>query len=126
MNRGGQWGGSVESMKGKGPKGYRRSDERIEEQLNDTFTDDHMLDASNIEVTVKNGEVTLSGTVNNREAKRRAEDLAENLSGVTNVENRIRVSEKSEEQKGTQDRGAQESDKSKSQNKNKTHQNAEA
>jgi len=133
-NRGGQWGGSVESMRGKGPKGYRRSDERIQEQLNDILTDDDMLDASNIEVTVKNGEVSLSGTVNNREAKRRAEDLVESISGVNNVENRIKVStEGSSENRGSQgsqDRGSQESDKSKtgqsgSQNKNKTHQNAE-
>jgi hypothetical protein len=124
-NRSGQWGSSVESMRGKGPKGYQRSDERLQEQVNDTLTDDHMLDASGIEVTVKNGEVTLSGTVDNREAKRRAEDLVEDISGVKNVENRIRVSADKSEERGTQDRNAQESDKSRSQNKSKAHQNAE-
>lgn len=125
-------------MRGKGPKGYRRSDERIQEQLNDALTDDDMLDASDIEVTVKNGEVTLSGTVKNREAKRRAEDIVEGVSGVSNVENRIRVSTESSQgrgsqgsqssfgSQGSQDRNAQESDKNKSgQNKSK-HQNAEA
>ena len=48
---------------GKGPKGYKRSDERIREDINDRLTDDLYLDASDIEVTVSNAEATLSGTV---------------------------------------------------------------
>ena len=77
--------------RGRGPKGYRRSDERIKEDVNDRLSDDYYLDASEIEVSVQNTEVTLTGTVNNRNDKRRAEDLAESVSGVTNVENRLRV-----------------------------------
>ena len=77
--------------KGKGPKNYSRSDERIKDDINDRLSDDPYLDASDIEVTVTNGEVTISGTVDERSAKRRAEDLAEAVSGVKNVENRIRV-----------------------------------
>lgn len=79
--------------KGVGPKGYQRSDERIKEDVNDRLTDDGMLNASEIEVEVKAGEVVLSGTVENRNEKRRAEDVAEAVSGVKNVENRIRVSQ---------------------------------
>ena len=77
--------------RGRGPKGYRRSDERIKEDVNDRLSDDYYLDASDVEVSVQNQEVTLTGTVNNRNDKRRAEDLAESVSGVTNVENRLRV-----------------------------------
>lgn len=77
--------------RGRGPKGYRRSDERIKEDVNDRLSDDYYLDASDVEVAVENSEVTLTGTVNNRNDKRRAEDLAESVSGVTNVENRLRV-----------------------------------
>lgn len=77
--------------RGRGPKGYRRSDERIKEDVNDRLSDDYYLDASEVEVTVTNTEVTLTGTVNRREDKRRAEDLAESVSGVSNVENRLRV-----------------------------------
>ena len=77
--------------RGRGPKGYRRSDERIKEDVNDRLSDDYYLDASDVEVAVQNSEVTLTGTVNNRNDKRRAEDLAESVSGVTNVENRLRV-----------------------------------
>jgi beta-glucanase (GH16 family) len=77
--------------RGRGPKGYRRSDERIKEDVNDRLSDDYYIDASDIEVMVSNTEVTLTGTVNSRDDKRRAEDIAESVSGVTNVENRLRV-----------------------------------
>src|ERR1700755_1622351 len=50
-----------------------------------------MLDASDVEVMVTNAEVTLVGTVNSRQEKRRAEELAEGVSGVNNVENRLRI-----------------------------------
>ncbi|HYH16593.1 MAG TPA: BON domain-containing protein [Flavisolibacter sp.] len=77
--------------RGKGPRGYQRSDERIREDVCDRLADDDMLDASEIEVQVNGSEVILTGTVLSREAKRHAEDLAESISGVRNVENRIRV-----------------------------------
>lgn len=91
-HRGQSWGSSVESMRGKGPKGYRRRDDRILEEINDRLTDDSHLDASDIEVAVKNGEVILSGAVRTKKDKRWAEELVESISGVTNLENRIRVS----------------------------------
>ncbi|HEX5873939.1 MAG TPA: BON domain-containing protein [Pyrinomonadaceae bacterium] len=83
-----------EEWRGKGPKGYRRSDERIREDVSDRLSEGY-LDASDVEVTVSNAEVTLTGTVNNRWDKRRAEDVAESVNGVTHVENRIRVKQHS-------------------------------
>jgi len=77
--------------RGKGPKGYTRSDERIKEDVNDSLSDDPQVDASDINVAVSSCEVTLTGTVKDRWQKRRAEDIAENVSGVKNVENRIKV-----------------------------------
>lgn len=77
--------------RGKGPKGYSRSDERIREDANDRLSDDMFIDASDIEITVNQGEVTLTGTVVERSDKRRAEDIVESISGVKNVENRLRV-----------------------------------
>jgi hypothetical protein len=79
--------------RGRGPRGYQRSDERIKEDINDRLSDDSFVDASDVNVEVTRGEVVLSGTVENRMAKRRAEDLAEAISGVHNVENRIRVTD---------------------------------
>jgi osmotically-inducible protein OsmY len=77
--------------RGKGPKGYQRSDTRIEEDINDRLSDDPMLDASNISVTVSGAEVTLEGFVSSRWDKRRAEDLVEEISGVRHVQNNLRV-----------------------------------
>lgn len=90
-----------EDHRGRGPKGYKRSDERITEDINDRLSDDSYIDASDIEVSVKDGEVTLSGTVNDRNAKRRAEDIAESVSGVGNVENRIRMKQESSQYNST-------------------------
>jgi len=78
---------------GRGPKGYRRSDERIREDISDRLMEHDELDASDIEVAVKDGEATLTGTVDSRWAKRLAEDLAERASGVRDVMNQIKVVE---------------------------------
>lgn len=77
--------------RGKGPRGYRRSDDRIREDINDRLSDDAFIDASDLEVKVENCNVILTGSVESREDKRRAEDIAERVSGVANVENRIRI-----------------------------------
>lgn len=77
--------------RGKGPSGYTRSDDRIREIVCDVLTDDEHIDASNIEVSVRNGEVTLSGAVDDRAQKRMAEDRIENLSCVKDVVNQLRV-----------------------------------
>ena len=53
------------------------------------------LDASDIDVTVTDGEVTLTGTVWSREEKRRAEDIAESVPGVRHVQNNLRVGQSS-------------------------------
>jgi len=79
------------SHRGRGPRGYARSDDRIREDINDRLTDDPYVDASDIDVTVSNGEATLSGHVESRSARRRAEDIAESISGVTHVQNNLRV-----------------------------------
>jgi hypothetical protein len=92
--RGGYWRqyeASRPHYVGRGPKGYTRSDDRIREEICDCMTEDPMLDASEIEVDVKQGEVMLSGSVASREQKRRAEDVAERISGVRDVTNQLRV-----------------------------------
>lgn len=86
------WGQGGQS-RGKGPKGYTRTDDRIKEQVCDCLTDDEHLDASEIEVQVKSGEVTLAGSVSDRASKRHAEDLIERMSGVKHVQNNLRVKE---------------------------------
>jgi osmotically-inducible protein OsmY len=77
--------------RGRGPRGYTRSDERIREDVSDRLADNPILDASDIEVSVSGGEVTLSGSVDSRYSKRLAEDLADEVSGVQHVQNNLRV-----------------------------------
>ena len=76
---------------GRGPKGYKRSDDRIREDVNEALTRNPDIDASDIEVKVESGEVTLTGTVDSRQTKRLAEDLAEDCSGVHEVHNQLRI-----------------------------------
>jgi hypothetical protein len=84
-----------QDYRGRGPQNYTRSDDRIREDVNDNLTEDWGVDASNVTVTVSNGEVTLEGTVATRLQKRRAEDCAEDVSGVKHVQNNLRVQERS-------------------------------
>jgi hypothetical protein len=84
-------GRDYQSQVGRGPKGYTRSDERIREDICDRLSDDDEVDARDITVTVKNAEVTLEGSVNDRRSKHRAEDIAESVSGVKDVSNHLRA-----------------------------------
>jgi hypothetical protein len=78
-------------FRGHGPQGYRRSDERIKEDVCQCLTDDPHIDASDIDVAVNDREVVLSGSVRSRQQKRHAEDLLERLPGVRDVINGLRV-----------------------------------
>jgi osmotically-inducible protein OsmY len=83
--------GQARGARGLGPQGYKRSDERINEDVCERLTEDVWLDASRVEVLVSGGEVTLSGTVESREAKHRAERIVEDVSGVIHVQNNLRL-----------------------------------
>lgn len=79
---------------GRGPRGYQRPDERIREDVRDRLTEASDLDASEIEVSVEGGVVTVSGTVDSRVAKRRVEDIAESVRGVKDVQNQLKIQER--------------------------------
>jgi len=81
----------LHSHRGRGPRGYARSDQRIEEDLNERLTEDALIDASDIEVSCSQGRVVLSGEVDDRWMKHRAEDIADACGGVKDVDNRVRV-----------------------------------
>jgi osmotically-inducible protein OsmY len=84
---------------GRGPRNYRRSDERIREELNDRLTAHGLIDASDIECQVQEGIVTLAGFVGTRAEKRAAEDLAEDVSGVLEVHNQLKLRSNSESER---------------------------
>jgi osmotically-inducible protein OsmY len=79
------------SHRGKGPKGYRPTDERLREKVCELLTDDPFVDATDITVSVANGEITLSGSVETRSMKYAVEDLVADIPGVSAVHNSIQV-----------------------------------
>jgi osmotically-inducible protein OsmY len=81
----------MDHHRGRGPKNYTRSDDRIRDDVSDQLTDDPLIDASDIEVSANGQEVTLSGTVASRNERRLAEEVAEQVSGVKYVQNNLRV-----------------------------------
>lgn len=85
--------------RGKGPRGYRRRDESIQEDVCERLSLSPVIDASDIEVDVKEGCVYLKGEVESREIKKRVEFAVENISGVLDVNNQLTI-------KDTQSRGS--------------------
>lgn len=93
--------------RGVGPRNYSRSDDRIREDLNERLTEADDLDASDLTVEVSNGVATLTGSVDHRWMKHRAEDLADACIGVSDVRNQIQV------RNGVRGRGERDSDSAK-------------
>jgi hypothetical protein len=89
-----QGGGGAQGQRGqfagRGPRGYRRGDDQVGEAVCQVLTINPDIDASEIDVIVDNGVVTLIGVVDDRSTKRLAEDLTYNVPGVNDVQNQLR------------------------------------
>ena len=79
--------------RGRGPRNYRRPDERIAEDINERLTHHGLINATAIEVKVKKGEVELRGRVDSRRSRRLAEEIAESVSGAIDVVNQLQIGE---------------------------------
>lgn len=86
-NHGGSLIGHDRGHYGSGPKGYKRSDESIFEDVCDMLTKNPYVDASDIVINVNEGIVYLNGLVTDRQSKKMAEFAIENVSGVVDVQN---------------------------------------
>lgn len=75
----------------KPPGRVTRSDVEIQRALKEAFLHDPRVFSFNPRIEVKNGYVTLSGTVENLAAKRAAEHDARNTAGVHGVRNHLKV-----------------------------------
>lgn len=82
---------STQSHRGRGPKGYQRTDERLKELICETLMEDPDIDASEVDVEVSGGVATLSGSVTDRPTKYRIEDAVERIGGITDINNQLRV-----------------------------------
>ncbi len=85
------WGRGKGIFSGQGPKNYVRADERIREDACERLAYHPYIDASDIEVFVNDGEITLRGTVDSRMVKRAAEECVEHVRGVKDVHNQLRL-----------------------------------
>lgn len=85
---------SAKNYGGVGPKNYKRPDERIYEEICEVLTLDPDIDATEVEVDVKDGVVTLKGFVETKTLKRYAESAIEHIYGVKDIHNEITLPEK--------------------------------
>jgi osmotically-inducible protein OsmY len=76
---------------GRGPKGYKRSDERLKEDICERLMQSYQVDAGEVSVEVQTGKVTLDGTVPERRMKHVIEDIVDACPGVQDIDNRVRV-----------------------------------
>lgn len=77
--------------RGRGPKRYRRSDARITEDICDRLTLDDRVDASEVDVSVNNANVMLTGYVPTRFERRITESIVDATPGVVDVDNQLHV-----------------------------------
>ena len=70
------------------------SDRLLAEKVRDSFRQDTTMAsaAQNVEVHAKNGEITLQGSVNTQQDKASLEGKAQQVAGVTRVNNQLTVS----------------------------------
>jgi hypothetical protein len=85
------YGAHRERPRGRAPKGFRREDARIREDICDRLVREGVADASDVEVAVENGHVRLSGSVPHRRDKFVIEDACLDVFGVADVQNAVRV-----------------------------------
>ncbi|MFL5470743.1 MAG: BON domain-containing protein [Gemmatimonadales bacterium] len=69
----------------------RRPDAALAQELHEILTKDPELDATEIEVEVEGGAVTLRGVVDSSDARLLAEELVESVTGVREVHNNLKV-----------------------------------
>lgn len=80
-----------DSDRRRGERRQQRPDESLAREIQEILTQDPELEASEIEVQVEGGAVTLLGIVDSSDAKLMAEELADSVAGVREVHNRLKV-----------------------------------
>jgi hypothetical protein len=79
-------------LAGKDPEALTRPDSAIRAQINDRLALEAPFDTKDIEVTVKNHQVTLSGTIHSKKHRHLVEEIANSVSGIEAVQNNLAVS----------------------------------
>lgn len=77
--------------RGRAPEGYRRSDQRLLEEISERVRDDPYVDGRSISLAVHEGIVRIDGEVEARWVKHHLEHIAARCFGVEDVDNRVAV-----------------------------------
>lgn len=77
--------------RGRGPRGYRRSPQRIFEDVCDRLTESQWVDAHDIEIRVEDDQVILEGFVHDTRERALASEVVSQVSGVSRVVNHLEV-----------------------------------
>ena len=77
--------------RGRGPRGWRRTDADLLDAVCAALADDPWIDATRMEVAVQDGVVVLRGAVDDRDQRRAAEDVALTVRGVVDVDNELKI-----------------------------------
>lgn len=83
------------------PRNYKRSDELIRDEICKRLALNPEVDATDVDVIVKDGEVTLRGALDDRFEKRLVEEIIENTFGVRDLLNEVRIGTRQSEQEFT-------------------------
>jgi hyperosmotically inducible protein len=67
------------------------SDDKIYDQVRQKLANDPDVKGAGFKVTVKNGAVTLEGTVHDAHGHDKAEKIAKKVKGVTSVNNQLKI-----------------------------------
>ena len=68
------------------------SDDKIYDAVRQRLANDPDVKGAGFNVTVKNGAVTLEGTVHDSHARDKAEKITKKVKGVTSVNNQLKIS----------------------------------
>lgn len=82
-----------ESFKGRGPRNYRPSDDRIGERLCEVLTDHPDVDASELTLHVECGIVKLRGSLRDEAMKDRVLAAIQDTHGVVGVVDQVQISD---------------------------------
>lgn len=83
--------GLLARLYARGPKGYTRSDERINEDISEKLWQADHVDSSEVTIAVEDAIVTLTGSVPERWMRHEIEDIADSCMGVKDIVNNVRV-----------------------------------
>lgn len=76
---------------GSGPPGNRRPDKEIKAEIERLLAWQKTIDATAIQVDVKDGVVTLSGNVSSPNEKQIAGNITENVLGIREIKNHLNI-----------------------------------